>query len=121
LDLGGQLQQAPVGFREPGQQLTDFEMVAGHGTDLGNQRLADALGDGLLIHLGGQVVAALGRVLMERSLEEVQGGVDLALELFLAEPENFMLFAHKYVYNYAYFSAHKSACQEGDVKNNEKK
>jgi len=48
-------------------------------------------------------MAALGGILVQRPLEEVQGGVDLALELFPAEPENFTLFAHKYAYNYAYF------------------
>jgi hypothetical protein len=51
------------------------------------------------------MIAALGGVFVERALEEVQGGVDLALELFPAEPENFVLLAHKYAYNYAYIRA----------------
>jgi hypothetical protein len=87
------------------QEFADFEMVGGHGADLGNQIPADVAGERLLIHFGGEVVASLGGVLVERALEEVQGGVDLALELFLAEPENFVLFAHKYAYYYAYYEA----------------
>ena len=37
--------------------------------------------------------------------------MDLALELFFAELEEFGLFAHKYAYIYAYFLAFKSARQ----------
>jgi hypothetical protein len=51
------------------------------------------------------VVATLGRVFVERPLEEVQGGVNLAQELLLAELEVLGLFVHKYKYIYAYFGA----------------
>ena len=48
--------------------------------------------------LSGQMIAALGGIFVQGALEEVQGLVDLALELFLAEPKDFGLFAHKYAY-----------------------
>ena len=57
---------------------------------------------------------------MEGALEEVQGVVDLAFELFLAEPEHFCSFIHKYAYIYAYFRASKSARQEEILKINAK-
>jgi hypothetical protein len=73
-----------------------------------------------LVHLEGQVVAALGGVLVERTLEELEGVVDLAFELFLAESESFGLFAHEYAYIYAYFKASISACQGVRVRNSTK-
>ena len=106
---------------EAAQELADFEVVGGHGADQRHQVLAQMLGDGVLIDLDGQVITALGRIFMQGALQEGQGVLDLALELFLAEAENFMLFARKYAYIYAYFRASKSARQEGNVKNNEKK
>jgi hypothetical protein len=42
---------------------------------------------------------------VERPLEEVQGGVNLAQELLLAELEVLGLFVHKYKYIYAYLGA----------------
>jgi hypothetical protein len=119
--VGGKLEQAPVDLRKAAQELADFEVVGGHGADLGRQFLADVFGDGLLVHLGGEVIAALGGVFMEGSLEEVQGLIDLAFELFLAEPKNFGVFAHKYAYLYAYFRASKPACQEANGEINAKK
>ena len=115
------MEQAPVGVGEAAQKLADFEVVGGHGADQRHQVLAHMLGDGVLIDLDGQVITALGRIFMQGALQEGQGVLDLALELFLAEAENFMLFARKYAYIYAYFRASKSARQEGNVKNNEKK
>ena len=60
-----------------GETLEEFahlEVIARHGADLGHQILADVFGDGFLVHLGSEVVAALGGVFVERTLEEVQGG-----------------------------------------------
>ena len=99
------LEQAPVGLREPLQESAHLQVVAGQGADLGNQFLADIFGDRLLIHLGGEVITALGGVLVEGSLEEIKGLEDLALELLLAELEEFGLFANKYAYIYAYYRA----------------
>jgi hypothetical protein len=96
------LQQAPVGFGEALQELADLEVIGGHGPDAGDQFLADVLGDGFLVHFGGQVIAALGGVLVQGALEEIEGVVDLAFELFLAEPEEFRGLAHVYAYIYAY-------------------
>jgi hypothetical protein len=76
------------------EQLAHLEVVAGHGADLDHQILADVFGDGLLMHLGREVVAALGRIFVERALEQVQGRVDLALELFPAALESFVLWVH---------------------------
>jgi hypothetical protein len=117
----GQLEQPPVDVGEAAQEFAHFEVVGSHGSDLGNQVFADVFGDGLLVHLGGEVVAALGRVFVERALEEVQGIGELAGELFLAEEQEVMLFAHKYAYTYAYFKASQSANQEENVKRSEKK
>jgi hypothetical protein len=66
------------------------------------------------------VIAALGGILVEGALEEVQGVGDLAFELFLTELEHFTWLAHKYAYIYAYFRASKSARQVGILKINEK-
>jgi hypothetical protein len=96
-------------------------VIAGHGTDLRDQLPADVFGDGLLVHLGGEMITALRGVFVEGALEELQGIVDLALELFLAEPKNLGLFAHKNAYIYAYFKAWKSGRQEVNVKINAKK
>jgi hypothetical protein len=112
-----ELEPTPVGFREPLEQLADLEVVAGHGADLNHQVLADVFGDGFLRHFGREVVAALGRILVERALEQVQGRVDLALELFPAALEHFALLVHKYAYIYAYIMASKSTCQEAEVRN----
>ena len=98
------MEQAPVGVGEALRELAQLAMVLGHGVDLGDQLLADVLGDGLLVHLGGEVIAPLRGVFMEGALEEVEGLVDLPLELLLAEPEGVMGFAHLYAYIYAYFT-----------------
>jgi hypothetical protein len=99
------LEQAPVGLRKPLEEFADFEVVAGHGANLGHQFFADIFSESLLIHLGGEVVAALGGVLVEGSLEEFQGVIDLPLELFPTELEDLVLFAHMYAYLYAHFMA----------------
>jgi hypothetical protein len=99
------LEQAPVGLGEALEELTDLEVIARHGPDPGDQFLADVLGHGLLVHLGGEMVAALGGVFVEGALEEVQSVLDLALELIPAEPEQLSFFAHMYAYIYAYFRA----------------
>ena len=78
-------------------------MVAGHGANLGHQFFADIFSKSLLIHLGREVVTALRGVLVQGALEEVQGVIDLALELFPTELEDLVLFAHMYAYLYAYF------------------
>ena len=97
------MEQAPVSLREALKELAHFEVVAGHSADQRNQFFANIFGHGFLLHLEGEVIAALGGVFVERTLEQVQGLVDLALELFLAELEEFRWFAHKYAYIYAYF------------------
>jgi hypothetical protein len=74
-----------------------------------------------LLHLGGEVVAALRGVLVEGSLEEVQGLIDLALELFLAELEDWAEFTHVYAYLYGYSKAGKSGRQEPKLRNSMKK
>jgi hypothetical protein len=98
------------------EEFADLEMIAGHGPDLGHQFLADVFGEGLLVHLGGQMIAALGGGFVEGTLEEFEGLVDLAFELFLAELKEFGLFAHVYAYIYAYFRASKPACPEKNAK-----
>ena len=115
------MEQPPVSFRKPLQQFAHFKVIAGHGADLRDQLLTDIFGDGLLVHLGGEVVAALGRSFVERALEEVQGVVDLTFELLLAELEKWAELAHKYASIYAYFRAWKSGRQEVNVKINAKK
>ena len=114
------MEQAPVGLGEALEEFADPEMVAGHGADLGHPFLAHVFGDGLLVHLGREMVAALGGIFVERTLQEFQGLVDLALELCLAEPEDFVLFVHQYVYIYAYFRASKPARQGVKVGNSTK-
>jgi hypothetical protein len=109
------LEQPPVDLRETLEQEADAAVVAGHGADLGHEFLADVAGAGLLVDLDGEMVAALGGVFMERALEEVQGGVDLAPELFLAEPEGGARIIHTYAYKYAYFKGSKPARQERKV------
>jgi len=96
------LEQAPVSLREPLEEFADFEVIAGHGPDQGDQVLAHVLGHSFLIHLNREVVAALRGVLVEGTLEKVQRLANLALELGLAELEEFGLFAHKYAYIHAY-------------------
>ena len=105
------MQQAPVSLREPLQEFADLEVIGGHGANPGHQFLADVFGEGLLVHLGGELIPALGGISMERALEEVQGGVDLAFDLIPAKLEDFALIAHAYAYYYAYFKATKSAKQ----------
>jgi hypothetical protein len=99
------LEEAPVGLRETLEEFADFEVIGGHGTDLGDQFPADVFGDRLLVDLGGEVIPTLGGILVKGTLEEVQRLVDLALELLLAELEDFTLFAHRYAYIYAHFKA----------------
>jgi len=90
------LEQTPVHLREALKELADLEVVAGHSADLGHEFFADVFGESLLVDLGGEVVAALGGVLVEGTLEEVEGVVNLAFELFLAEQEDLALIAfHK--------------------------
>jgi hypothetical protein len=98
------LEQTPVGLGEALEEFADFEVIGGHGADSGDQFLANVFGDSLVVHFGGEVVAALRGSLMERTLEEIQCLSDLTLELFAAEPQEIMLFAHMYAYNYAYIS-----------------
>jgi hypothetical protein len=106
------LQQAPVSLGETLEELAHLEVIAGHGTDLRHQLLADVFGDSLLVDLSGEVVTPLGGILVKGTLEELQSVSDLALELFFAELEDFGLFAHKYAYIYAYFMASKAGRQE---------
>ena len=107
------MQQPPVGVGEPLEELAEFEVVAGHGADLRDQFLADVFGDGLLVHLGGEMVAALGRVFVERTLKEVQTEADLPVELLLADLEDLKFFAHKHAYIYAHIIVKKSAFVKG--------
>ena len=100
--LGRQLEQTPIDFGEPSQKLAQLKVIARHGADLRDKIFAHVLGDGLLVHLRGEVIAALRGILVQRALEEIQDGVDLVLELFLAEPEVLSLLIHKYTYIYAY-------------------
>ena len=81
------MEQAPVGLGEALEQTADLEVVASHGADLRRQLFAHILGDGFLSDFTGEVIAALGGVFVERTLEEVEGVADLTLELFLAELE----------------------------------
>ena len=97
------MEQAPVGFREPLEKLADLEVVASHRADQGHQFLADIFSDRLLVHFSREVVTALGRIFVQRALEEIDCLIDLALELLLAELENFGLLAHVYAYIYAYY------------------
>jgi hypothetical protein len=85
--LGRQLEEVPIDLREAAQESSDLEVVAGHGADLGDEVLAHVFGDGLLVDLGGEVIAALGGVFMEGALEQIQRGLGLAFELFLAKEE----------------------------------
>jgi hypothetical protein len=112
------LQQPPVGVGEPLEELAEFEVVAGHGADLRDQFLADVLGHGFLIHLGGEVITALGRVFVERTLEQVQTEADLPVELLLADSEDLKFFAHKSAYIYAYIIVKKSAFVKGSKQKN---
>jgi hypothetical protein len=101
------VQQPPVGVGEPLEQLAEFEVVAGHGADLRDQFLADVFGDGFLVHLGREVVAALGRVFVEGPLQEIQTEADLPVELLFADLEDLTFFAHKRAYYYAHFKTSK--------------
>ena len=95
--LLGKLEQTPIDLGEPAQEFAHFEVVGGHGADLGHQVCAHVLGSGFLIHLGGEVVTPLRGVFVKGALKEVEGLVDLTLELLLAETEGVMLFAHMYI------------------------
>jgi hypothetical protein len=66
------------------------------------------------------VIAALGGSFVQGALEEVQGGGDLAVELFLAEVEECGVLAHKCAYIYAHLEAVKSACQEENCRRRRK-
>jgi hypothetical protein len=99
------------------EEFTDLEVISGHGADQRHQFLANISGDGFLIDLKGEVIAALGGVFVEGTLEEVEGVIDLALKLFPTELEDLVLFAHKYAYLYAYFRACKSARQGVNFRN----
>ena len=115
------MEQPPVGLGESLQQLTHLKVIASHGPDLRNQPLADVFGNGLLVHLGGEVITALRGIFVEGALEKLQGVVDLAFELFFTEQEDFGLFVHKYAYIYAYLRTSKSARQEVNREIKEKK
>jgi hypothetical protein len=106
------LEQPPIDIGETAQDLSHFKVVVGHGAHLGCELFADVLGAGLLLDLGGEVEAALGGVLMERTLEqEIEDGGDLPFDLIPAEEEGFALFAHWYAYIYAYYSPANSQRQ----------
>src|SRR6266478_2136603 len=96
-------------------------MVGGHGTNLGHPLFANIFGQGLLRHFGGEVVAALRGILVKGSLEEVQGLIDLTLQLFPAELEDLVVLAHVYAYLYAYHRLWKSSCQAVKLGNSLKK
>ena len=81
------MEQPPVSFREPLQEFADLEVIAGHGPHQWDQFFAHILGHGFLVDLEGEVIASLGGVFVEGALEEVQGVVDLAFELFPAEAQ----------------------------------
>jgi len=85
LGVWGQLEQTPVDLGKADQQLAQLEVIAGHGPDLRHQLLAHVFGDRFLVELGGEVVTALGGIFMEGTLEQMEGGGDLAVELLLAE------------------------------------
>ncbi len=88
-------------------------MVLGHGSNGRNQFLAHVFGDGLLVDLKGEMVAALGRVFVERTLQEVESGGNLVLELFLTGGESQPgVFFHECASLYAYITASKSASQQ---------
>ena len=106
------MENSPVSLREPLEEFADFKVIASHGADQRNQLFAHVLGNGFAVHLDGQVIAALGGIFMQRTLQQVQGLVDLAFELFPAEVREFGWCAHKYTYIYAYFWAVKSARQD---------
>jgi hypothetical protein len=108
------LQQPPVGVGEPLEELAQFQVIPGHGADLWDQLLADILGAGFLIHLGGEMITALGRVLVEGTLEEVQAEADLSEELLFADPEDFIFFAHKHAYVYAHIMTENPPPCQGD-------
>jgi hypothetical protein len=115
------LQQSPVSFRKALEEFADPEVIARHRAHQGHQFLADVFGDSLLIDFNRQVKASLGGIFMKGALQQVQGLVDLALELFLAEAEEFGLSAHEYAYIYAYFRPEKSARQELNAEINAEK
>ena len=115
------MEQPPISLGEPLQEFADLEMIGRHGADQGDQFFADAFGDGFLVLFEGEMVAALGGIFVEGTLEEFQGLMDLAFELRAAELENFALLAHKYAYIYAYSRASKSARQEENLETNAKK
>jgi hypothetical protein len=57
---------------------------------------------------------------MERSLQEIQGVVDVPFKLFPAELENFTWLIHKYAYIYAYYKPENRPVNLEKVKNHEK-
>ena len=90
-------------------------MIGRHGADQRHQFQAHILGDGFLFDLEGQVIAALGGIFMQGALQEIQGLLDLALELILSQLERLALFVHTYAYNYAYFTALKRLVKRQNV------
>ena len=111
------MQETPVDVRKADQVLAQAPLVLGHEPHARHQFFADVFGDGSLLDFGGEVEAALGRVLMEGTLEEeVQALGDEPLELCAAEPEGIGSFTHMYAYTYAHYKAREAACQEGKVK-----
>ena len=80
-------------------------MVLSHGPNPRHQVLANVSGAGFLLHLGGQMITALGGGFVEGALEQIQGGVDLTGELIFSEQEGIALFAHVNAYIYAHFKA----------------
>jgi hypothetical protein len=75
------LEQPPVGVGEALEKPAQLEMVAGHGADLGDELLADVFGAGFPVHFDGEMAAALGGVLVEGTLEQIEAEVDLAKPL----------------------------------------
>ena len=111
-----QLEQPPIGGGEALEEFADFQVIGRHQAHARDQFLADVFGDGLLVNLGGEMVTALGGILVEGTLEQVQGALDLAVELGLAELESVGWFAHKYAYIYAYNIPRKISLSRGEAK-----
>jgi len=96
------LEQAPVGFRQALEEFAHFEVIARHGADTRHQFPADVFSHGFLVDFGRQVIPTLRRILVQRSLQQIQSLVDLTLELLLPEMEQLGFFAHVYTYEYIY-------------------
>ena len=59
------MERSPVSLREALKEFADFEVIARHNAHQGDQFFADVFGDRLLVHLEGQVVAALGGIFVQ--------------------------------------------------------